>query len=121
LLASGAGMDASAAIEELVDVSTQVVEAVVTDPAGGVEGSRSPDEERAQALARAGAELLSASAGIRAGEPVERVQVDLERGSLVALTDGERTVVATTVPDPTSALVAHDLRTLLRRLREGER
>jgi hypothetical protein len=44
------------------------------------------------------------------------VQVDLGRGSLVAVTDGGRMIVATTVAGPTTALVALDLRTVLRRV-----
>ena len=59
--------------------------------------------------------------GMRAGEPAERVQVDLDGGSLVALTDGVRTVVATTVARPTAALAAHDLRALLGRIDGGAR
>jgi hypothetical protein len=101
-------MDASAALSELVGLSTQVVEAVIA----GTDGSRE--------LAAAGAELLSAAASIRPGTPVERVHVDLERGSLVAVRDPERTIVATTVPEPTAGLVAFDLRTALRRLRGDE-
>jgi hypothetical protein len=46
---------------------------------------------------------------------VEHVRVDLERGSVVALTDGTRRIVATTVARPTGALVAHDLRAALAR------
>jgi len=114
-------MDASAALSELFGVSTQVVEAVVTGPDGDVEAARAPSTGRAGALAAAGAELLSTVTAMRTGEPVERVQVDLTRGSLVALTDGARTVVATTVAQPTSALVAHDLRTVLSRIAEGGR
>ena len=106
-------MDAAAALTELLAVSTEVVEAVVTGPAGDVEASRAPSQERAAALAGAGAELLSAADGIRAGGAVEHVRVDLGRGSLVALTDGTRRIVVTTVARPTGALVAHDLRTTL--------
>jgi hypothetical protein len=119
LLASGAGMDASAALGELVDVSTQVVEAVVLDAAGRVEAVRSAGDGRTGTLAGTGAELLAIAARIRPAEPVERVQVDLGRGSLVVVSDGERTIVATTVPRPTDALVAHDLRAVLRRIADG--
>jgi hypothetical protein len=114
-------MDASAALSELFGVSTQVVEAVVTRPGGDVEAARTASDERAAALAGAGAELLSTVRGIRADQPLERVQVDLERGSLVALTDGARAIVATTVAHPTDALVAHDLRTALQRIERGAR
>jgi predicted regulator of Ras-like GTPase activity (Roadblock/LC7/MglB family) len=118
LLASGAGMDACVALSELVGVSTQVVEAVIVGPEGAVEAARTAGDERAAALAAHGAELLAVAASIRADGPsVERVHVDTERGSLVAVSDGERTAVATTVAEPTVGLVAHDLRTALSRVR----
>ena len=118
MLASGAGMDASAALSELVGVSTQVVEAVIVGPGGAVEAARTAGDERAATLAAHGVELLEAAAPIRAGGPaVERVHVDTDRGSLVAVTDGERTAVATTVAEPTVGLVAYDLRAALSRVR----
>lgn len=84
---------------------------------GAVEAARTADDARASALASAGAALLSAASTLRPAAPaVERVHVDVERGSIVAVTDGARTIVATTVPEPTAGLVAYDLRTALRRL-----
>lgn len=113
-------MDASAALSELVGLSTQVVEAVVAGPDGAVEAARAADDERARRLATAGAELLAEASALRPGAPgVERVHVDLERGSLVAVSSAGRTIVATTVPEPTAGLVAFDLRAALRRVAEG--
>ena len=114
-------MDASTALSELFGLSTQVVEAVVAGPSGDVEAARTSSDGRARTLAGVGSELLAAGDRIRPGKTVERVQVDLARGSLVALTDGTRTVVATTVARPTAALVAHDLRTTLDRIGSGAR
>ena len=113
-------MDASAALSELVGLSTQVVEAVVASADGTVEAARAADEGRALTLAAAGSALLTEAAALRQASPVvERVHVDLERGSLVAVSDGRRTIVATTVPEPTAGLVAFDLRTALRRIAEN--
>ena len=113
-------MDASAALAELVGLSTQVVEAVIVGTDGAVEAAHAAGEERAQALAEAGGSLLAAAAAIRpSAPPVERVHVDLERGSLVVVRDAERSIVATTVAEPTAGLVAFDLRAALRRLREA--
>jgi hypothetical protein len=109
-------MDAPAALSKLVEVSTEVVEAVVVDASGSIVAARCAGDERARALAEGGLELLSTAGRLRPAEPVERVQVDLARGSVVVATDGERTVAATTVASPSSALVAHDLRAVLRRL-----
>ena len=113
-------MDASAALSELVALSTQVVEAVVTTPEGAVEGARAAEDERARRLAAAGTELLAQASSLRPESAVERVHVDLERGSLVTVSDGARTIVATTVPEPTAGLVAFDLRTALRRIAEDD-
>ena len=118
MLASGAGMDASVALTELVGFSTQVIEAVISGPDGDIEAARTAGDERSRALAAHGAELLAAAAAIRAeGPPVERVHVDLDRGSLAVASDGVRTVVATTVAEPTVGLLAYDLRAVLARLR----
>jgi predicted regulator of Ras-like GTPase activity (Roadblock/LC7/MglB family) len=113
-------MDASAALSELVALSTQIVEVVVTTPDGAMEAARAAEDERARRLAAAGAELFAEASSLRPESSVERVHVDLERGSLVTLSDGRRTIVATTVPEPTAGLVAFDLRTALRRIAEDE-
>jgi len=110
-------MDATAALSELVGLSTQIVEAVAAGPDGTVEAARTPNEERAQKLAAAGTALLAAAAALRpTAAPVQSVHVDVERGSVVVVSDGARTMVATTVPEPTAGLVAYDLRTALRRI-----
>jgi predicted regulator of Ras-like GTPase activity (Roadblock/LC7/MglB family) len=112
-------MDASSALSDLVGLSTQVVEAVITGPEGRVEAARTSGDERTATLAASGAELIAAAADIRAGGPaVESVHVDLEGGSLVVVGDGVRTIVATTVAEPTVGLVAYDLRATLAKLRE---
>jgi predicted regulator of Ras-like GTPase activity (Roadblock/LC7/MglB family) len=111
-------MDASAALSDLLGLSTQVVEAVVTGPDGTVEASHTASDHRAQELSLVGVRLLSDAAAIRPGAPVARVHVDLERGSVVVVRDGERMIVATTVPEPTAGLVAFDLRAALRRAGE---
>ena len=111
-------MDASAVLSELVGVSTQVIEAVISGPDGDIEAARTAGDERSRTLAAHGAELLAAAAAIRDdGPPVERVHVDLDRGSLSVASDGVRTVVATTVAEPTVGLLAYDLRAVLARLR----
>lgn len=109
-------MEASAALAELVALSTQVVEVVIATPEGDVEAARAASDERAGALAAAGVELLAAAGSMRAGD-VERVHVDLDRGSVVVCSDGDRSIVATTIAEPTAGLVAYDLRVALRRVR----
>jgi hypothetical protein len=108
-------MDASAALSELVELSTQIVEVVIAGAGGEVEAARTPADDRARELASVGEALLAEAAAVRPGESVERVHVELERGALVVVRDGERSITATTVPEPTAGLVAFDLRTALRR------
>jgi hypothetical protein len=113
-------MDASSALMELVELSTQIVEVVITGPDGDVEAAHPGADARARELAAAGREALLAASEVRpTGPAVERVHVDLERGSLVVVRDDERTIVATTVAEPTAGLVAYDLRVALRRAGEA--
>jgi predicted regulator of Ras-like GTPase activity (Roadblock/LC7/MglB family) len=109
-------MDASAALSELVELSTQVVEVVIAGAADEVEAARTSDHDRAGELASVGEALLAEAAAVRPGTAVERVHVELERGAVVVVRDGERSITATTVPQPTAGLVAFDLRTALRRV-----
>jgi predicted regulator of Ras-like GTPase activity (Roadblock/LC7/MglB family) len=108
-------MDSATALSELLDLSTQVVEAVISSSDGTVEASHAASEDRVRQLAATGAALLAEAGGIRAEPTVERVHVDLDRGSVVVARDDDRTIVVTTVAEPTAGLVAYDLRTALRR------
>ena len=113
-------MDASAALSELVELSTQVVEVVIAGAGDQVEAARTSDDDRARELASVGEALLAEAAAVRPGTAVERVPVELERGAVVVVRDGERSITATTVPEPTAGLVAFDLRTALRRVAGDE-
>jgi predicted regulator of Ras-like GTPase activity (Roadblock/LC7/MglB family) len=113
-------MDAQAALDELTTLSQQVVEAVITSADGRVVASTVGDMTRAESLGRAGAEMLSAVADLRAGgAAVERVEVALNAGSVFCVREGERSIVATTIAEPTPGLVLYDLRTALRRSAEA--
>ena len=109
-------MEASAALSELVELSTQVVEVVIAGPDGAVEAARTAGDDRARELASAGEALLAGAGAVRQGEAVERVHVELERGAVVVVREGGRSITATTVPEPTAGLVVFDLRTALRRV-----
>ena len=121
LLASGAGMDASAALSELLGLSTQVVEAVITGPDGTVEASHTASETRARELsARRCERSCRTPPRSAAGRRSQRVHVDLERGSLVVVRDAGRTIVATNrAASRQRAWSRYDLRTALRRAARG--
>ena len=112
-------MDASAALERLRDISSQVGEAVVFDRQGTVLGSTVGDD-RAAEIAHEARELLAAAEARSVGTSGEfaQLEVALQRGSVFVVRDGDRLVVATTPPDPTVGLVFYDLKSTLRELDE---
>ena len=110
-------MDADAALAELTELSSQVEAAVVLDERG-VAGSTGSGTE---SLAAAADELLRAAANVRGDGPaVTRVEVLLPDAAVFLVLEGDRRIVARTVPRPTPGLVVHDLRACLRRLTESE-
>lgn len=114
-------MDAGAALTELTELSAQIEEAAIVGESGFVLASTADDPSRGEALARIGAGLLDAAAEVRRdGTAVTRVEVALGGGSVFVVHEVGRTIVATTVADPTPGLVIYDLRTALRRLDEPD-
>jgi predicted regulator of Ras-like GTPase activity (Roadblock/LC7/MglB family) len=114
-------MGPAEALAELTELSSQVEEAAILGELGFVLASTGTPE-RGEELARAASELLAAAAEARPGGPaVTRVEVALERASVLVVREGGRTAVATTVPEPTVGLVVYDLRTALRRMDEGSK
>ena len=110
-------MDAHEALAELTGLSTQIEEAAILGGSGFVLASTGAPE-RGERLARTAADMLAAAADVRPGSKVSRVEVVTETGGVFVVVEGGRTVVATTVPEPTAGLVVYDLRTALRRLDE---
>jgi hypothetical protein len=107
------------ALADLLEISSHVVAAVLTDAEGAVTASTLADDAAAAALARSAVDLVAAAGSLRpAGPAVTRVEAALRDGSLVVVRDGERVIAATTVEDPPSALVLYDLRTALVRSAE---
>lgn len=104
-------MDATQALAELSELSSQVVRAVVLDAKGSVLASSVEDGD---ALAGAARELLTAAGQLHASAgDVTRAEVELTEGALFVLSEGGRTIAATTGPNPTSGLIVYDLRTCL--------
>ena len=79
-----------------------------------------PTPERGEQLARIAAELRAAAADVRPGGDIARIEVGLDGGSVFVVTEGGRSAVARTVPEPTAGLVVYDLRTALQRLDEAQ-
>jgi predicted regulator of Ras-like GTPase activity (Roadblock/LC7/MglB family) len=103
-------MDAAQALSDLTEVSSQIEAALVLDADGSTMAS-TLDGARSQELARAAQELLAAvrrAAGDGNGEPAQ-LEVATTDGSVFVVRDGQRTITATTGPEPTVGLVFYDL------------
>jgi predicted regulator of Ras-like GTPase activity (Roadblock/LC7/MglB family) len=114
VLASGA-VDAAQALADLTEISSQIEAAVLFDEAGAVQASTLASDSSAEALAKAGAQLLDQAIGLRR-EPGEVTQLEAatDTGSVFVVRDDERRIAATTGPSPTVGLVFYDLKSCLR-------
>src|SRR5437764_12834792 len=110
-------MDASAALDRLQEISSQVRAAVVFDRKGKVLGSTLDDEQRAEEVAREARGLLD-DAEARGHEDFAQLEVALQQGSVFVVRHDERLIAATTPPDPTVGLVFYDLKSCLRELEQ---
>jgi predicted regulator of Ras-like GTPase activity (Roadblock/LC7/MglB family) len=99
-------MDAAGALADLTEISSQIESALVVGADGAVVAATF---EGAEPAAAAAAQLLDA-----AGEGVTQLQASTGRGSVFVVRDGDRTIAATTSPNPTVGLVFYDLRSALR-------
>ena len=111
-------MEPNEALAELLTLSSQVVDVAILGGSGFVLAS-SGTPERGEQLARIASDLLAAAADVRPDGDVARIEVGLEGGSVFVVTEGGRSAVARTVPEPTAGLVVYDLRTALERLDEA--
>ncbi|MBA2332110.1 MAG: hypothetical protein H0V94_04885 [Actinobacteria bacterium] len=111
-------MDTESALADLSEISSQIETAVVFDSTGAVLGSTGGDEMRSKRLARTALDLVAASGGLGGGETrkVTQIEGSLHEGSVFVVSGEERSIAATTTPEPTSGLVFYDLRTCLRSL-----
>jgi predicted regulator of Ras-like GTPase activity (Roadblock/LC7/MglB family) len=112
-------MTAEAAITRMLEHSTQIVEAVIASRDGDVRAA-STSEARGVELAAAGMALLEAGDDVRPGLAAERVVVELPTSSLVVVSNQAHLAVATTVAEPTVALVVFDLRSAVQSVSDDE-
>ena len=113
-------MDATAALERLREISSQVRAAVIFERGGKVVGSTFADDQRANDVAEEAEALLTEAeqrrdAGDEAAE-FAQLEVALQGGSVFVVRDGDRLIAATTQPEPTVGLVFYDLKSCLRDL-----
>jgi predicted regulator of Ras-like GTPase activity (Roadblock/LC7/MglB family) len=107
-------MDAAQALSDLTEISSQIEAALVLDADGSTMAS-TLDGTRSQELVRTAQELLAAVG--RAGDgarELAQLEVATTDGSVFVVRDAERTITATTGPEPTVGLVFYDLKSCLR-------
>ena len=106
-------MDAVQALADLTEISSQIQAAVLFDESGAVQGSTLANDGAAEALARAGADLLERAAGFRSEGEVTQLEASTGAGSVFVVRDGARRIAAVTGPAPTVGLVFYDLKSAL--------
>jgi predicted regulator of Ras-like GTPase activity (Roadblock/LC7/MglB family) len=112
-------MDAAQALSDLTEISSQIEAAVVLDADGSTLAS-TLDERRAAELAQVAQELLAAvvrASGKDQGE-LAQAEIATAEGSVFLVRDEQRTIAATTGPEPTVGLVFYDLKSCLRSFAE---
>ena len=108
-------MDASRALADLTEISSQIEAAVVVDADGTVLAATVPDD-RVERLASAARALVAAAEQVRAqsAAPLAQLDASTSDGGVFVVRDGGRTIAATTTPEPTVGLVFYDLKSCLR-------
>jgi predicted regulator of Ras-like GTPase activity (Roadblock/LC7/MglB family) len=112
-------MDAAQAIADLEEISPQVRDVVVIGADGEPAGSNLADEAAAARLADGARRLVEAAEAFRPG--VAQLEVATLAGSVFVVRDGDRTIAATTTPEPTVGLVFYDLKTCLRSVEQPKK
>ena len=108
-------MDATQAIADLTEISSQIESVVLLDGKSAVAGSTFADDASATQFAEAAKALLDASESLSdGGEALTQLEAETPEGSVFVLREGDRLIAATTVPDPTVGLVFYDLKSALR-------
>ena len=115
-------MDVAQALSDLTEISSQIEAAVVLDADGSPLAS-TLDESRSAELSSAAQELLAAVGRVSGdgGKELAQLEVATTGGSVFVVRDGQRTIAATTGPEPTVGLVFYDLKGCLRSVAAGEK
>ena len=113
-------MDAAQALTDLTEISSQIEAALVLDADGATLAS-TLDDRRAPEFAQVVQELLAAvrrAAGKEEEGELVQAEIATGEGSVFLVRDEQRTIAATTGPEPTVGLVFYDLKSCLRSFAE---
>ncbi|HEY7706868.1 MAG TPA: roadblock/LC7 domain-containing protein [Gaiellaceae bacterium] len=108
-------MTGEQALADLMEVSEDVVSALILDAEGRPVASTVGDDA-AEAAAEIVPAMLAYGDSLRTGATVTRLQALTAEGSVFLVREGSRTILAATGRDPVAGLVYHDLRAALRKL-----
>jgi predicted regulator of Ras-like GTPase activity (Roadblock/LC7/MglB family) len=108
-------VDGAQALSDLTEISSQIQAAIVLD-ADGSTLATTLDEQRGPEFAEAVQELLSAVQRASGDDEGKLAQAEIATGdgSVFLVRDEQRTIAATTGPEPTVGLVFYDLKSCLR-------
>ena len=109
-------MTGDQALRDLLDVSEDVVAAVIVG-ADGAAVAASVDQNAGSRAAGIVAAMLAYADALRSKAEATRLQARTPHGSVFVVRDGDRAAVAATSPAPVAGLVLHDLRAVLRKTR----
>jgi predicted regulator of Ras-like GTPase activity (Roadblock/LC7/MglB family) len=107
-------MSGGQALTELLDVSEDVVAAVILDGEGEPIAASVGDDE-ARSAAEIAAAMLAYAGALRSEATARRLVATTSQGSVFVVREGDRAIVATTGTDPVAGLVLHDLRAALKK------
>jgi predicted regulator of Ras-like GTPase activity (Roadblock/LC7/MglB family) len=115
-------MDAAQALSDLTEISSQIEAAIVLDTDGS-ELASTLDDARTKELSSAARELLAAVGRVSGDGDKELAQLEVAttEGSVFIVRDQQRTIAATTAPEPTVGLVFYDLKSCLRSVADEEK
>lgn len=119
-----AAISATTALADLMDVSPQVVAAIVMRRSDDtlIASDQSTPDRAAQKLAGTCSSMFAAAEQARqelGREPIVQIEVGTARGHVFIATDNTWLIAAVTELDPTVGLVFYDLKTALRSMRES--
>src|SRR5439155_23487830 len=99
-------MDAAQALSDLTEISSQIEAAIVLDTDGS-ELASTLDDARTKELSSTARELLAAVGRVSGDGDKELAQLEVAttEGSVFIVRDQQRTIAATTAPEPTGGLV----------------
>jgi predicted regulator of Ras-like GTPase activity (Roadblock/LC7/MglB family) len=107
-------VDPEQALNDLMDVSSQIETAVIYETSGDVVASTHSDEEQGKRFAQAARDLFASAQEAKSGSrELTHLEAATAEGSVFVVRKGERTIAAITPAEPTVALVFYDLRTCL--------